>query len=210
MATRSGSKRRQKTTVTRAQWATRGSPSLLLNLMRECGASERKFPMVFAAFAAHCRDRNQLTETEERVVEAMNQFVSDACDRTALNRAVNGLKRTTDASIPLYRTTFLTSLASFQFPWRGFGVYQILDLDFASALIRDIFHPFAPAKSGFGSAPHSLALGIDNEQAFDRLPILADALEDAGCTNQDILDHCRGGGVHVRGCWVVDLLLGRE
>ena len=39
--------------------------------------------------------------------------------------------------------------------------------------------------------------------------ILADAREDAGCDNQDILSHCRGAGPHVRGCWVVDLLLGK-
>ena len=44
----------------------------------------------------------------------------------------------------------------------------------------------------------------------DRLAILADALEDAGCTNADVLDHCRGAGPHVRGCWVVDLLLGKS
>ena len=56
----------------------------------------------------------------------------------------------------------------------------------------------------------SLALAIYEERAFDRLPILADALEDAGCTNADILGHCRGGGEHVRGCWVVDLVLGKE
>jgi hypothetical protein len=43
-----------------------------------------------------------------------------------------------------------------------------------------------------------------------RLAVLADALEDAGCTDQDILAHCRGPGPHVRGCWVVDLLLGKE
>jgi hypothetical protein len=43
-----------------------------------------------------------------------------------------------------------------------------------------------------------------------RLAILADALEDAGCDNADILNHCRQPGVHVRGCWVVDLLLGNE
>jgi hypothetical protein len=55
-----------------------------------------------------------------------------------------------------------------------------------------------------------LALAIYEERAFDRMPILADALEDAGCTNQDILEHCRGGGDHVRGCWVVDLLLAKE
>jgi hypothetical protein len=42
-----------------------------------------------------------------------------------------------------------------------------------------------------------------------RLAVLADALEDAGCTDADILGHCRQAGVHVRGCWVVDLILGK-
>jgi hypothetical protein len=42
------------------------------------------------------------------------------------------------------------------------------------------------------------------------MPVLADALEDTGCDSADILDHCRGAGSHVRGCWVVDLLLGKE
>jgi hypothetical protein len=45
---------------------------------------------------------------------------------------------------------------------------------------------------------------------FSPMPILADALQDAGCDNADILDHCRGPGLHVRGCWVVDLVLGKE
>jgi hypothetical protein len=44
------------------------------------------------------------------------------------------------------------------------------------------------------------------ERAFERLPILADALEDAGRDIADILGHCRGDGPYVRGCWVVDLL----
>jgi hypothetical protein len=56
----------------------------------------------------------------------------------------------------------------------------------------------------------ALAQGIYDQWAFDRMPILADALEEAGCTNADILDHCRGPGPHVRGCWAVDLLLGKE
>jgi len=55
-----------------------------------------------------------------------------------------------------------------------------------------------------------LSLGIYAENAFDRLPILADALEDAGCGDAGILAHCRGPGPHVRGCWVVDLILGKE
>jgi hypothetical protein len=55
-----------------------------------------------------------------------------------------------------------------------------------------------------------MAQGIYDERAVDRLPILADALEDAGCDNADILAHCRAPGPHVRGCWVVDLILGKE
>jgi hypothetical protein len=43
-----------------------------------------------------------------------------------------------------------------------------------------------------------------------RLAVLADALEDAGCTDADILAHCRSGGEHVRGCWALDLVLARE
>ena len=56
----------------------------------------------------------------------------------------------------------------------------------------------------------SIAAAIDRDRAFDRLPILADALEEAGCTNADVLLHCRQPGEHVRGCWVVDLVLGKE
>jgi hypothetical protein len=43
-----------------------------------------------------------------------------------------------------------------------------------------------------------------------RLAVLADALEEAGCTNQSITDHLRGPGPHVRGCWAVDLILGKQ
>jgi hypothetical protein len=55
-----------------------------------------------------------------------------------------------------------------------------------------------------------LARGIYDERAFDRLPLLADALMDAGCADEQVLGHCRSDGPHVRGCWVVDLVLGKE
>jgi len=86
-----------------------------------------------------------------------------------------------------------------------------------AVLLRDIignpFRSFAVDSSWLSwrdSTIPKLAQAIYDERAFDLLPILADALEDAGCDNADILNHCRQPGEHVRGCWVVDLLLGKE
>jgi hypothetical protein len=87
-----------------------------------------------------------------------------------------------------------------------------------SNLLRDIFGPLLFREVRLDAAWLSwkegtvlkLAQAIYDERAFDRLPILADALEEAGCSEVDILAHCRGPGPHVRGCWVVDLLLNKE
>jgi hypothetical protein len=57
---------------------------------------------------------------------------------------------------------------------------------------------------------HGLAESIYDNRAFNRMPVLADALEEAGCYNAYILNHLRQPGVHVRGCWAVDLVLGKE
>jgi hypothetical protein len=86
------------------------------------------------------------------------------------------------------------------------------------SLMRDLFgNPFRPAPAldpawlrwGDGVIP-KLAGAIYEDRAFDRLPVLADALEEAGCADGDLLDHLRGPGPHARGCWAVDLLLGKE
>ncbi|VTU02327.1 Uncharacterized protein OS=Sorangium cellulosum (strain So ce56) GN=sce5710 PE=4 SV=1 [Gemmataceae bacterium] len=81
-------------------------------------------------------------------------------------------------------------------------------------LLREIFgNPFWPVaflpewRTSTGVA---LAQGMYESRDFSAMPILADALQDAGCGNADILDHCRRPGPHVRGCWVVDLVLGKK
>jgi hypothetical protein len=84
------------------------------------------------------------------------------------------------------------------------------------ALIRCVFgNPFRPAaldpawaRTASGAVA-GLAAAIYQERAFDRLPVLADALEEAGCTDAQLLGHLRGPGPHARGCWVLDQLLGR-
>jgi hypothetical protein len=80
-------------------------------------------------------------------------------------------------------------------------------------LIRDVFgNPFrqAPVLTGSLTRPgvvRELAEAIYDDPGFDALPLLADALQDAGCHDEQILSHCREPGNHLRGCWVVDLLL---
>jgi hypothetical protein len=84
----------------------------------------------------------------------------------------------------------------------------------AGVFLEVIGNPFQPVTlhpswlAWHGGAVPNLARSIYDERAFERLPVLADALEEAGCDNADVLGHCRSGGEHVRGCWVVDLLLG--
>jgi hypothetical protein len=80
-------------------------------------------------------------------------------------------------------------------------------------LLRDIFgNPFRPVVADpawLTPTVVAIAEAIYRDRAFDRLPILADALEEAGCTDADLLLHCRQPGEHVRGCWAVDLVLGK-
>jgi hypothetical protein len=105
------------------------------------------------------------------------------------------------------------SMWSNLFPDAGIYVDQPL-------LLRDIFgNPFRPANfapSWRTPTVTSVAQAIYEERQlssglFDnqRMSVLADALEEAGCDNADILGHLRGSGAHVRGCWAVDLILGK-
>ena len=60
------------------------------------------------------------------------------------------------------------------------------------------------------STVHDLTVTIDDERSWQKLPILADALEDAGCDDIEMLNHCRSEhAIHHRGCWVIDSILGR-
>jgi hypothetical protein len=79
-------------------------------------------------------------------------------------------------------------------------------------LVREIFvNPFRPLyfdPTWLTSTVIALARGTHEERAFDRLPILADALQDAGCDNDEILDHMRDPkAAHATGCWALELVL---
>jgi hypothetical protein len=82
-------------------------------------------------------------------------------------------------------------------------------------LLRDIFgNPFQPVRADPAWLHRNegivlkLAQALYDERAFERLPLLADAVEDAGCTEDALVSHLRGPGPHARGCWALDLLRG--
>ena len=86
--------------------------------------------------------------------------------------------------------------------------------DLLRDLIGHLFRPVPPIDPPWlrwhDGCVRRIATGIYDGNRWDDLPILGDALEDAGCADREILAHCRSGGVHRRGCWLVDALLGKE
>jgi hypothetical protein len=82
-------------------------------------------------------------------------------------------------------------------------------------LLHEVFGPLPFGHIAFSPEWRTDTAVLLARQMYDArdlsaMPILADALQDAGCDNDDILTHCRGPGPHVMGCWVVDLVLGKE
>jgi hypothetical protein len=83
-------------------------------------------------------------------------------------------------------------------------------------LIREVIgNPFRPViidprwRRWWSGIVVQLAEGIYEDRTFDTMPVLGDALEEAGCTDEEILKHCRHDDGHARGCWVLDALLGK-
>ncbi len=111
---------------------------------------------------------------------------------------------------------FCLSEAPFELGWDDFADYSgwVAERKVQTSLVHDLFgNPFRPVTIDhrwLTSTVVDLASAIYDEKALDRMPILADALMDAGCDNDEIISHCRGSGPHVRGCCVVDSILGKS
>jgi hypothetical protein len=141
-------------------------------------------------------------------------------DKQGMLLAANGVRHATYHTEPDYPLAYLAGATALgaKNALVHEGVRERDVLAGQSALLRDVLGPlpFRPVALSplvrhwnDGTAVR-LAEAIYHERAFDRLPILADALEEAGCNDPEILGHCRAAGPHARGCWVVDLLLGRK
>jgi hypothetical protein len=217
--------------MTEADWNSCTDPQRMLGFLRKSDkASERKL-LLFAC--ACCRVVWHLLGVRQyrKVVLVAERYA----DRQATQQAVEKARR--DAYYPsqkqwspamsaaLQATVFLSAPSAGRvaacveeaLAREQAEVEEQIEHTPLHALLRDIFNnPFRPATlapavlTWNDGAVVRLVQGISEELAFDRLPILADALEESGCASPDILAHCRGPGPHVRGCWVVDLLSGKN
>jgi hypothetical protein len=222
--------------MTEAEWLACTDPTPMLEYLRG-KASDRKLRL-FAC--ACCRRMwHLLADRRSRAAVGVGERLADGAASEAEARAARGAAydaydRGPDAigdyaayaavSVCHTQAQLAAAFASVYTAWAA-GDHSDGDRDEAEAaeaaarciLLRCIFgNPFRsvcldPAWLAWndGTIP-KLAQAIYDERRFSDLPILADALEEAGCSNPDILAHCRSEGPHVRGCWVVDLILGKE
>lgn len=88
-----------------------------------------------------------------------------------------------------------------------------IDRAATEAMIRCAFgnpyRPLRPARGWLTRDVVNVARGMYAARDFGGMPVLADALQEAGCEDAGVLAHCREPGPHARGCWVVDALLGK-
>jgi hypothetical protein len=220
--------------MTEAEWMACTDPAPMLAFLGD-RASERKYRL-FAC--ACCRNiwKLILSESDRKAVEASEDYADGRIRRKELAETRERARRVEGslshwavmaASRPKVAATWIAHLAedARHQPGihHGYAPSSRPSPD-QCRLLRDIFgNPFYsvslhPAVLAWHDATVVRLAQAAYEERYmpagtldnDRLAVLADALEEAGCTDQDILGHCRSGGEHVRGCWVVDLLLGKS
>lgn len=220
--------------MTEAEWLSTSDITPMLDFLRESQVSERKMRLLACAC---CRSvwEHLPDPRSRRAVEVAERYADDLATpkelAVARNSAVsvNGgaawaayWATNVRAGGPLWNTFAAASQASARKLTRQtqkMATWLAAQAESVRAqveLIREVMgNPFqAPSLDPYclawedGTIVH-LARGIYDEQAFERLPFLGDALEEAGCTDARVFEHCRQDGFHVRGCWVVDLILGK-
>jgi len=216
--------------MTETEWLGCTDPEPMLTFLRG-KASDRKLRL----FAVACCRRiwHLLDGWSQNAVDVAERHIDGLVSNTALTFAtdlhsdvIQTAKPYTAPHIAAGIVNQLLAGAAWPLAWNAVseirrairhhshGADTYHELTSQAALVRDVFgNPFRKSRwPSSAEIPKVIALAreILQNRAFNKLPTVADALEDAGCTEPYILDHCRQPGEHVRGCWVVDLLLGKE
>jgi hypothetical protein len=214
-------------TATEAEWLGCTDPERMLRAM-PAGATARKRRLLAVAccrlvfdWLVDNRSREAL-DVAEAFADGTAAFheLKQAHDRAfRAQLTVGGEPAQAAAHATFERMADATLLGILELVARSFGApngTEWIDArQLQTDIIRDVFgnpfHPVVFSASWRTDTVLSLARQMYEAHEFSAMPILADALQDAGCDSADILDHCRDPQqAHVRGCWVVDLVLGKE
>lgn len=218
--------------MTEAEWLASSDPAAMVNhLLRRNGtgtiSSDKNL------------ERNGITDRKLRLFACACCRLKGRKDAEVDQMELSGFPNMEEAEAPITDLEWATRWTHYSY---GSGSPKQHNeqprMEVRAALLRDIFgNPFRPVewewRDGLLKKPGEnwfaiwllpsvkrLAQAIHDERAFDRMPILADAMEEAWCQDEAILRHCRGEepvkgwrplrGPHVRGCHVLDLILGKE
>jgi hypothetical protein len=218
--------------MTEAEWLACDDPHSMLTFLGD-KASERQLRL----FAVACvrRVRRLLPDAlSQMLVEVAEQFADGAAsweernaafhrtrrsflDTFSLSHGVTAARAARDAATAAFLDgAWVVAVQTAQAAQEAalWDVGRSVERTAQAALLVDIFggrlHRGAGCVAGPSPDAVALAQAAYDSRDFVALPILGDALEDAACADRPVLDHCRGPGPHVRGCWVVDLILGKS
>jgi hypothetical protein len=206
--------------MTEAEWLVCRELWKMLYFLED-KASERRLRL-FAVACCRLFWHLLTDDRSRRAIEVTERFADGEASEEELGRAweaagaVNPSEHGSAARHPAWRAAHTAAwcVAELDVHTRGnWSVFQTVAGDAACVVLRDVFGNFFRPREAdprwLTFTVVSLANSVYTERAFDCLPILADALEEAGCTDAAVLGHLRGPGPHARGCWVIDLLLGK-
>ena len=220
--------------MTEAEWLGRDKPANMLTFLREEMAGREDARRKIRLWAAACcrqlwhwftnpRSR-KLVEASERYADGEADFrdLKAAWDANgyAVGPEAKGVRLARSASHRDIWQGALESWAALKAPAVPGNREPALGERAQAGLFREVFgNPFrrvviapawrAPTVAALARGAYDERRLPSGELGLDRLAVLADALEEAACDQADLLNHLRGLGPHVRGCWAVDLLLGK-
>jgi hypothetical protein len=198
--------------VTEAEWLLSNDPEAMLDHLGR-RVSRRKLRLFGCACYRHV-PRLVMDETVRTAVEVSERYADKLASKQELAHALSLAFSSMWASGgPMAYPTPRGVRSARRLTARAAGDGES-ERRYQAAVLRDLFgNPFrrfaAPHSARAAGVVGLLAESIYADRAFDRLPILADALEEAGFTEPDVLNHCRDGAEHARGCWVLDMVLVR-
>jgi hypothetical protein len=195
---------------------TKASPTLISSRIKKAGMSERKCRLFCIACCNKVRkqikheDCLRLLELTEAWVEKPELATEVARLRRVVIRWANTIHRSARSDEDWFArfSVWCASAPKIVPPVQGFLRTKIFH-PFLREIFGDLFHPVIFEPGWQSVAAVGVAQAMYDEGDFSAMPILADALEEAGCSDPQVVSHCREKGEHVRGCWVVDLVLSK-